>query len=452
MPRFDYNPTDTQDPEVVNPEASPNVTITKETYQHSVVDTEFTDRSSILVNIEGTPYNVDYYAQVLGDDEAVKPFDIGQEATFQQYHKINNMEIRLQGQLSQSHDNETNSLVLTGNAIAYPFLKPNVGDVFVSDIGDGRGGVFSITESRKLTRFRQSCYEIVFKQIHELTEEIGIKLQERVVKTNTFNKQFMYYGADPIVTNDTMDRHRRLRLTLGDTLDEYLTEFYSKEFDTLLVPSNSKGVYDPFVVKHILSIFNTTDHPYISKISQLNVDSSMYQESLSIWDCLVRQQIYLLDNCFNECSVINAGYFGFNPLLRSIAFSGVDAVVVPLITKKTVDMRLGVTVDRTQTRYNTNGPLVAQEPVEGDTAQIKSYPKVENTTSYVFSKSFYESNDVNDNHTAFEALIKQYLNKEVLDSDKIIEMVNQRHHWSMFERYYLMPVLFVLMIYLTRRH
>lgn len=449
MPQFDFDYKD--NPVTHAPlENTYNGELTSNDFRHSVVHSREYDASSLLTTISGFSYNVDYYSQVLGTGDEPRPFDPDQQTVFQQYQKIVNYELKLQDSISQSYEPTDNRLTASGTALTYPYLKPNVGDAFIGDIGDGKAGLFTVTEAVKKTRFKQTTYEVQFELLLIMDKRTLDTLDERAVKTSYFVKDYIRYGMDPVLTNERYQAGGLLSDTIKDILTEYLSEFFSYEYSTLLVPSNNKGIYDPFITKTILTVFDVSDHHTLSKISQLNVDDSQFNKYLDIWSMMMTQQINLIDNVFSQVQVLPARSFSRNALLQTVAYSGIDMVVLPVTRNKSVDDILELSRMR-PSAYNTAvGTDSIRTPVNSGGDALKSIPDVEHSPQYIFTTGFYNDMEVGEDQSDFENLIKRYLNKEHLDYREMLEFAGARNYWTPFERFYLLPMLLIIMIYEQR--
>lgn len=82
-----------------------------------VVDTKHTPISSLVTNIEGMPWTVDYYSQVLGLNSAPEGHDVGKSAEYQQYTLIKGAEIKVSADLNTAQDSESKSLNVLGRKI-----------------------------------------------------------------------------------------------------------------------------------------------------------------------------------------------------------------------------------------------------------------------------------------------------------------------------------------------
>jgi hypothetical protein len=271
-----------------------------------------------------------------------------------------------------------------------------------------------------------------------------------VVKKTHFVKDYINFGMDPVLASDRYMASKQLKQAVTDGLAEYLAEFYSYEYTTLLVPGNAVSTYDPFAVSFILTIFETKDHPLIGKIRQLNTDDPQLKKYIDIWSVLLRQQPRLLDNCFSQVQVVPARSFSRNVLLQTVAFSGIDNVVLPVTRKMAIDDVLGLTGVRLPVSNNAAYTPNQEQMDAFKRDGLKTIPDVEGSQQYIFSDEFYNTLKVTSGQSDFENLVKRYLNKEHLDYQELLKFFEQTDSWTSFQRYYLMPVLFMLLIYQLR--
>lgn len=449
MPQFNFDHGNSS--VTTTPDRSKNTgALTGQDWKHAVVHSRDFDASSLLTTIAGFSYNVDYYSQVLGSADEPRPFDPKQSSVFQQYQKIENYELKLQDSISQTFDPQDNRMVAQGSALTYPYLIPNIGDAFIGDIGDGKAGLFTVFEAIKKTRFKQTTYEIQFELLYVVDKELFDTIEARTVLTSYFDKDYIKFGMDPVLTTETYHASKTLKSSIQELLAEYLSEFYSYEYSTLLVPSDSKGVYDPFITKVMLTLFDSSDHPLLSKISQLNADDSQFNKYIDIWTVILRQQPSLIDNCFSEVQVLPTRTFSRNPQFQTIAFSGIDLIVMPITRNPTVDDHLGLSRTLVGTRNTKSAADSVTKPLTPSGEALMSIPSVEGSPQYIFTQAFYEGMVPSEEQSDFENLIKRYLAKEHLDHREIMGFFNSRDYWTHFERFYLIPVLLILMIYKQR--
>ena len=420
--------------------------ITNKKYKHNIVDTQTNSLAMLLTSISGSSYNVDYYSQVLGASDELRAFDPNEVSVYRQYQLIENYEFKLQDEISKDYDDKDNRLTATGTAITYPGLIPNKFDMFISDIGDGIAGLFTITKAVKKTYFQQTCYEINFELMYIVDQEVYNNINSLVVERTRFVKDYIAFGKDPVMVDERYMASKDLDSLLTDMLAEYLSEFYSYEYSTLLTPYDTWKVYDPFVASFILMIFDVNTHPLLSKIKQYNTDDPQLFKYISIYTILLKQQIRLLDNCFSKSQIIPVKQFSTNHLLKTVAFSGLDRVVMPITRHLNIDDVLGIgKLTVFDDDIDDDAPLIVK-PAEGD----YTIPNTEHSSSYLFTPAFYDNIKESSSQSDFENLVKKYLNKEYFDYKELLKFGESRDDWSRYQRFYLMPVLFLLFVYKIR--
>lgn len=446
MPQFQFNNEDRTNiaPGTGQPFGGELVT---NRYKHNIIDTSVNNLSTILTSIAGSSYNVDYYSQRLSSSDELRAFDPGEVSAYRQYQVIKNYEFKLQAEISKSYDDKDNRLTATGTAITYPGLIPNKFDMFIGDIGDGLAGLFTITRAVKKTYFQQTCHEIDFELMYILDASLEKSINAHVVETTHFVKDYISFGANPVLVDERYNASKTMQSLLTDTLAEYLSEFYSYEYNTLLVPCDQLKAYDPFLVSFLLMIFDVNDHPLLSKIKQYNTDDPNMNKYINIWNVLLKQQSRLLDNCFTHIQLIPVKMFSTNPMLQTVAYSGLDRIVLPITTKKTIDDvlqigRLSLFVD------NFDESLPTQSPKAADGEY--TIPTLDYSSCYLFTDEFYRTIQESENVSDFENLVKKFLNKQNFDYKEVIGFTEMRDTWTRYQRCYLLPVLFLLLIYKIR--
>jgi len=154
-------------------------------YTHNIVRTEELGLGAIISHIEGSSWTVDYYSQMLAINGEPLPYDINQSRLNQQYHLINNLELKLQDQNTETEDT-TNKLGIRGTAVIYAGIIPNQGDVIISDIGGGLAGRHTVTQVTKKMYLKDTVYEIDFELVEYLnTKDKEDHLNSFVVKSSS---------------------------------------------------------------------------------------------------------------------------------------------------------------------------------------------------------------------------------------------------------------------------
>jgi len=431
-------------------------------YHHSLVDAKSTPVASLLTHIEGASWTVDYYSQVLGGDEELSPFQPSQLATYQQYSCIRNYELKLQGSLSTSDDGATSVMSVTGSANLYPYLKPNVGDAFIADIGDGLAGQFTVTSVNKLTIFKETCFNINFELSRYVDAELIANIEQRVVRNGHFQKDYMLYGQYPVLTSTELNQRQSLESMESTLLTQWLTDCYSREYSTVLVPGQSYSTYDPSVVHAILTLYNVRDNPPLRGIRELNCGGIPHLEIPTFWDALLHMDADGLYRCFKTAQLLPIADFNRLPFLEGVRFSGVVQVVgataayvgvdrdyraerlitgsdlEPINDADALDIEAAYAVAIATAAVETQLPPAS---VYGMTA-IPSIHPVTIDNYYVLSAAFYSQGS---GQSKLEHLVRDYFDTDSVNVTALTALVQSSRAWGRLERYYYSPILLAML-------
>jgi hypothetical protein len=170
-----------------------------ESSQTIVVDAKHEPLQSLITQVAGFSWTVDYYSQVITKDTALAGQDSALPAQLQQYKLIKDLEVKVSSALSPTQDNETKQMIATGEAIVHSMVIPNAGDMFTAEIGDGRIGVFQVQNTQKKSLMSQSVYSFEYTFIY-YTDNYPSRyadLVKKVVQTHVYVKDFLTHGQNP---------------------------------------------------------------------------------------------------------------------------------------------------------------------------------------------------------------------------------------------------------------
>lgn len=442
-------------------------------YKHNLIDASVTPLSAMITHIEGSTWPGDYYSQILAGSEEVSPFQLGQMPPYQQYHEIKNCQLKLQGGLSNSVDGESGVMTMTGTALVYPCMRPNLGDAFLADIGDGRLGQFTVSSPPvPKTIFKETTYEIQLTLTRFADAELVDAIRKRVVKTSYFVSDFLVYGQNPIISAEALASKELFERKLKELRNLWLKMFYSTEFKTIAVPGQASACYDPYITRAFLDIHDQSDHPLISKIKVLNCDGIDEAHQTSIWDVLLKQDSTLLYTAFKTPTLTSVSNFHWMPHFESIQYSGLSNVVVSALESATVDRDyssqvpitghlyrdlMDMQIDIASTIYLNSfdefhypdEDVLSPESFYLDTEVPLIHP-IANHGGYVLSKGFYDE-DV-EQMSKLEILVKQYVDTEgIVNLTVLMAFCNSAKEWGRLEKFYYIPVLMILLISSLRR-
>ncbi len=493
MPSFKF-PTAPQ-PEIVKPLAIADVE-----YKHSIVDSKEQPLNALITHVEGASRIVDYYSQVLSSNEEPQKYspDIG--GHLQQYREIIDLEIK-QTDFSFSFDEANQEATANGTAYIYPPLIPNFGDVFITDIGNGMVGLMHVEKVVKKSIFKQACYEIDFNIIRILDNQGEVDvLKRRVVETYYFVKDFLLYGQNPLLVASEFNLFKDSERILNETIENYISEFFSRELGCLTPPGYGLPTYDPFAVKAFMECIEISKFPRARKINLRNTDELKEYWDDSIWAAIINPSKHQYRDVWTRARPVPVTSFNIHPRINSIRFSGYSQCIQPLDKLDNVDTHYKLNEGGNQGFYgwfiNRVNPITASgentagrssvgkacwckvqnwyhshhlqmapwDPMNhlshieqyNHTCHDKDCPCVchvpdggdqgttDSTNSYIFSPSFWDDNLPSAN--GFEQVVKQHLAMKKVDANVILKILLEQKDWTAQERYYRMLVLIIILI------
>lgn len=455
MPILDAKPTVPPKEVPVEPVALPAEV------RNAVVDSRYIPMSSLLTHIEGASWTVDYYQQVLDTDSETSDLQLNQKAVYQQYRLIRHLELKVQGELGYQQDDNNRNAIVTGSAMMYPGVKPNNGDIFLADIGDGRVGVLTVTRTEKKAIFKDTCYQIDYMLRDYLTTEYKDDLAKKVVKDSTFVRDFIHHGQNPVMASSDFDQIAQLNAGYNNLLFQYLADFFNVEYQTLIVPNQVNVTYDPFMVLGVLSILDNSASNTIMKIRALNVDGNVRYKENNLWTCLTHLNPDIKELCFQKAGLSPSSLFKEAAMFDGIYYSGIQDVVYPLDNS---------TLTVVDTQYSVQDPLVPGRLLPGIARNkelrrvlvskelkgfhcspteapvgIESLPDIHPVNKgdfYVLSQAFYEDESVG--LSKLEHLTLCALGGESMHKPSLLNLVQTAKRWNNLERFYYIPILFIL--------
>lgn len=447
MPIAQHKPTQDKSPVVNLPQ------VQSQKVQSIVVDTKYTPLQSLIKYVEGAAWTVTYYGQVIDKHNDVRSQDPTQSPVYQSYSEIKQLEIRVSTTLSESQDTTTNTMVVTGAAVIMPFMIPNVGDMFAADVGDGREGVFVVTNTEKKTILKDSVFEIEYTLLYFSDNEPNRRqdLINKTVNSSNYVRDFIEHGQKPILIDEEFNAYKELHHAFETLSVYYMNKFFSNEFQTLIIPGQLNYCYDHFLTKAVLAILSVRDAPQVRYCRRLNLADHEYIKQPTVWDSLLKREETLLTILNKKMGLLSVKASDPNPFFDSIRFLGISYFVYPIEPDisannpmdkppfEAVDFielpeQTGVsTMDKTFKVAGIEVPIV--KPVD--------------TEYYILSQAFYDNTE---GKSLLEVLIYDYLNKRAIPATTAMELVKQYHGWGVVERFYYIPMLLILIRSIIRNY
>lgn len=162
-----------------------------------------------------------------------------------EYQKIINLEITLPKGFDFESNPEKASIGVTGQAFFYPYMNPNVGDVFTMGIGDGRTGVFQVSGVNR-TSWRQDGIFLVNFVLQDFLSPNGADpINGAVTITSVFSKANYLGGTAALLSEQTYLQLQKMTAVRSSLCKYYHQKFFDSNRSSYFHP---EGYYDPFVV------------------------------------------------------------------------------------------------------------------------------------------------------------------------------------------------------------
>lgn len=428
------------------------------------VDTKYTPSSALLTWVEGSNWTVDYFSQVLGADNEPTAQDLHREPIYQQYRRIKAMHLKVTTPLSFSQDPTLKTMDVRGSGITYPFLVPNKGDMFVADIGDGRIGAFTITEATRATILKDSVYNVEYALVAELDNQRMADLDRKTIETFHYSQASLISGCGPFVTAEEKMRGERYQEMYRELIKRYLTDFFSQEHSTLLVPDQLRKTYDHFTTRAVLQTVDSDVDIRLRRVREMNVSAEPVMHQPTLWDAIIRMDDTRMYGATQKANLVTTTYFKGRPTLQALGYTGIDRLVFPIDVATDVDTqydhnyadRAGLPFregrprrplpgePKTQAERNLRffQPTPMMEGVDPWRLPPDIHPVVHDDY-YVFSEAFYR--DDRDHQSKLELLMGQAIRREALNLDALDALLTHVFDWDNLERYYYYPAVWCLL-------
>ena len=417
----------------------------------AVADLRFDPFPSMLANVSGARWAVDYHSQVITKDSELSGLQATGSSPFQSYKLIRNMVLRVTSTLAAVQDDTGKTMKVSGTAMVLGYVIPNEGDMFLADVGQQQLALFRVTSTQKKSIFKEATYEIGYDL--DTTDAVKIAaLGTRVIQTLYYDDNWVQLGKNPVVTADDYQTIQQLRRAYPRIIKEYFARFFSREYSTFVIPHQASAIYDPYLVKFMLSLASSEVVPEYHHVRVFNMDESDAPMARSLWDAVLEQDPLLLNYSFSRVGLINTNLYNTNPYMGGIAFSGAKWVIVPINGHVTADQEAIAAYQPIPQAFSLtpsfadNIPLDANQFVYTEntrnTAIVSSIPAVTVDDYYVLTSLFYSKGN---EMSLFERTVWNYLDKQPVDAYQLAELAQRYVKWGVLEQFYYVPILLALM-------
>ena len=429
----------------------PNTQATPPNYKGIVEDTLIKPVESLLSYISGYPWTVTYYRQLLGEHNNVRELDVGSPDLYQTYERIHDFEIRVQTPLNASFDSETGITTYVGSAVLYAVIIPNTFDYFIADAGQNRHGIFKVTNVERNSVRSNTAWTLEYLFIGYMDSKADLydTLNARVVGELYFDKERISDGSNPLLREDVHALLKQAKSDYSRILHYYFDRFYSKRTATLTIPNQPLSIYDMYLTKFMLSLFDQIEVEQISFMRMPDYDNDPIANQKTFWDALLQRDYSLLNESVSRMQMVSRGAFNRNPHLKAIFTSGLDYIVFPsekdssLLEQSEVKSGTDLTLTNIVRQNRQLSMIPSYTYTISTSTVVPTIPLLDLNATYVFPLAFYDG--TNKGGSVIEILVRDYLNHAMLDLNMIKRLCDDFTKWSRLEQFYFGPILILLL-------
>lgn len=421
-------------------------------YKSAIVDNTRLPTVSLISYVEGAPWTVDYFSQIIGKDSELRDLDLEQSSTTQTYAKVVGMELRVTSDLASSHNAEEGTTTVSGTAVIYPFLVPNIGDHFVGHISNNSRAIFRIRSVERSTFRRDAVYTVEYEMRCFVDSEplVYNNLEDKVTTEYYYHRDRLADGLNPNVISSEHELLISLNSWQEKLTQYYFRNFFNREFKTLILPGQEISIYDPHIVNFVLRTSDTFDAPEIREVRHISLDDDRYVNQPTIWTSLLDRSLHTLQQANKEFCLVASRHFAKDPMLKTIKYLGIEYVVYPINPDSSI---IGDEFDKSKYEsgldvIKTVKPKLNLSTIlEGDLLDTSGNNAIPYITpisikdSYVFSNGFYSNTST---ASVLEALVLEYLRTNAISRSSLNKVIEAIWTTNRLEQFYYIPIVLML--------
>lgn len=229
--------------------------------KYAIDPTQYPETNKMLVGfIKGKRINVTYYRLLRQGGSNLRnniaDYSATRDALNTEYQKIINLEITLVKGFEFTANNSSVSASISGQAMFYPNMNPNIGDIFVTGTGDGRIGIFRISSITPMSWRTDRIYTVNFI-LNSFADPSDITaLEGSVTITSVFSKENYLGGTAALLSEQTYIQLLQIKETRSNLCRYYHQKFFDTDACTFIRPD---GLYDPWVVMFMANKITMND-------------------------------------------------------------------------------------------------------------------------------------------------------------------------------------------------
>ena len=410
---------------------------------------------TLLKYVEGYPWTVHYYGQLLNSNNGVDHLDISSPNALSPVTEILDLIIQVSSPLTSSYDEATGVTTVTGSALTPLKLTPNVGDYFIANVDSGEDAIFVINSVIRKSHRKESLYEINYALLKYLSTDPSFlpTLKARVQDTYYYNKDTNYFNRDVLITPSVKQDKDRLKELMRETQAYYFEVFPQWELGSLLLPGTEDTFYDPILKDFIQK---TVDLPAeVGARFYSYTYSDRYIGKQSFYDMLLNRNIALQSVVGKQYCFVSTASLRTQMRFDSIYHSLVRNILYPKVADTRADILnvmpnrpITETVGGYKTPNNYFLPTLTVETESND--QLFTKPLLHElfvNDYYIVSEHFYAyllNNSTYANISFFELLLVKFIKRDAISHKDLVFLLKDYHKWSLLHQFYLLPIAWLM--------
>lgn len=412
--------------------------------------------SSLLKYVEGYPWTVNYYGQILNVNNTLENFDINTPNLTQPYYSVTGLIIQVSTPLTSNYDQNRGITTINGTGIVPYKIIPNIGDIFLAKVDNGEDAIFIINSVTRKTHRKDTLYEVEYNLYSYTSSNINLipTIESRVQDRYFFNNDTDFFNRDVLIKPTVKEAIDRLKSFISLSQEHYFSAFAQKEVGGIVIPGINSKIYDPLLVDFISRI---VDYSLLSDIPfyKYSHNNNKYINQKSIFDLLLNRNFSYLSTINSKFSFISSVDIPGRARLGTMFFAGINYTLFPVNPNTTSDLTETAYINppfistiKTSNNYYIPSPDITIQSKNNNNVYTKSVlHELFVNDSYVVSDNFYEyilNNNTYNNISYIELLIYKYLKGEAIAKEDLAITVESYLKWSPLHQLYLLPVLWLI--------
>ncbi|EKD89670.1 MAG: hypothetical protein ACD_33C00011G0002 [uncultured bacterium] len=410
--------------------------------------------TSLLKYVEGFPWSINYYGQILNTNNTLENYDPSTPNLTQPYYNVIDLILQVSSPIASSYSQETGITTVSGAAIAPYNIIPSVGDIFVAKVDTTEDAIFTVISVNRKTHRKDTIYEIAYNLYSYVSANPNFitTLQTRVQDTYYFNKDTNFFNRDILIKPSVKEAIDRLNNFIHTSQEYYFNTFIQRTTGSLMIPGVSDMIYDPILINFILSTVEY-DNLNIKKLSLFNYSNNSFIDQPSIFNVLLTRNKSLINTINKKYKFVSSVYLNNKTRFGTPYFANIDYILFPVEPDTKIKIgnleRLSEEITDSIDVRTTNNYSLSNLTIPTLDTNLNLLHSLFEDNYYIVSKNFYDFiNDPNNpNNTSIsfiEFLIYKFINNEAINKEDLAIAIEKSEQWSLLHQFYLLPIMYMI--------